>query len=55
MGFHDFWIGIIQTFVIDGFIYYYRIRTTKNFSPTNYKEQTKTKKMIKKLIYFHKV
>lgn len=41
LGFHDFWIGIIQAFIIGGAIYYYRIRTTKNFSPTNYKEQAK--------------
>ena len=41
IGFHDFWIGIVQAFVIGGSIYYYRIRTTKNFSPTNFKEQAK--------------
>ena len=39
LGFHDFWIGIVQAFIIGGAIYYYRIRTTKNFSPTDYKEQ----------------
>jgi hypothetical protein len=39
MGYEDLWIGIIQAFVIGGAIYYYRIRTTKNFSPTDYKEQ----------------
>ena len=41
LGYHDFWIGIVQAFVIGGAIYYYRIRTTKNFSPTDYKEQAK--------------
>ena len=41
IGFHDIWIGIVQAFVIGGATYYYRIRTTKNFSPNNYKEQAK--------------
>ena len=41
IGFHDFWIGIVQAMVIGGAVYYYRIRTSKNFSPTNYKEQAK--------------
>lgn len=39
LGYHDVWIGIVQAMLIGGAIYYYRIRTTKNFSPTDYKEQ----------------
>jgi hypothetical protein len=35
------WIGIVQAMLIGGAIYYYRIRTTKIFSATDYKEEAK--------------
>lgn len=44
IGFHDFWIGITQALVIGGAIYYYRIRSTKNFSANNYKEQAQNQR-----------
>lgn len=40
-GYPDVWIGIVQAMIIGGAIYYYRIRTTKTFSATNYKEEAK--------------
>jgi hypothetical protein len=40
-GYHDVWIGIVQAMLIGGAIYYYRIRTTKNFSATDYKQEAK--------------
>ena len=41
VGYHDVWIGIVQAMLIGGAIYYYRIRTTKTFSATDYKEEAK--------------
>ena len=41
LGYHDVWIGIVQAMLIGGAIYYYRIRTTKTFSATDYKEEAK--------------
>ena len=41
LGYHDVWLGIVQAMVIGGAIYYYRIRTTKTFSATDYKEEAK--------------
>ena len=41
LGYHDVWIGIVQAMLIGGAIYYYRIRTTKIFSATDYKEEAK--------------
>ena len=41
MGYHDVWIGIVQSMLIGGAIYYYRIRTTKTFSATDYKKEAK--------------
>ena len=47
IGFHDFDIICFRNW----WSYcYYRIRTTKNFSPTNYKEQQKNKKIYDKEI-----
>ena len=37
LGYHDFWIGMVQAFVIGGSIYYFRIRKTSTFSVTDYK------------------
>jgi hypothetical protein len=41
LGYHDVWIGIVEAIIIGGAIYYYRIRTTKAFSVTDYKEEAK--------------
>ena len=41
LGYHDVWIGIVQAMLIGGAIYYFRIRTTKTFSATDYKEEAK--------------
>ena len=41
LGYHDVWIGIVQAMLIGGATYYYRIRTTKTFSATDYKEEAK--------------
>ena len=46
MGFHDFWIGIIQAFVIGGAIYYYRIRTTKISLQLTIKNKQKNKEKM---------
>ena len=41
LGYPDVWIGIVQAMLIGAAIYYYRIRTTKTFSATDYKEEAK--------------
>jgi|TARA_B110000483_G_C18186400_1_gene539103 hypothetical protein len=41
MGYEDLWIGIIQSLVIGGATYFYRITKTTTFSASDYKELSK--------------
>ncbi len=41
LGYYDVWMGIVQAMLIGGSIYYFRIRTTKVFSATDYKKEVK--------------
>lgn len=44
MGYEDLWIGIIQSLVIGGATYFYRIRKTTTFSASDYKEEAKNQR-----------